>query len=227
MTKTYSAQVSRLLSAAHEDYLKTIYLLQRRGQAVTNNALAEAMSVAPASATNMVKKLDEFKLVKYVPYQGVTLTNLGEQVALEVLRHHRLLELFLHQVLSMSWDQIHEEADRLEHVISETLEAAIAISLGHPEIDPHGDPIPTKEGAVASVPGQPLSQAPVGGTYRLVRVMVQEPERLIYLSQLGLFPGAKILLRERAPFEGPLLMTVAGEQHALAYEMAAALIVEA
>lgn len=225
MAKHYNKDVSRLLSAVHEDYLKAIYLLQRHHETVTNAALARAMAVAPASATNMVKKLDDLSLVEHVPYQGVTLTALGEQVALEVLRHHRLVELFLHQALGMPWDQIHAEADRLEHVISEQLEDAIAASLGNPRIDPHGDPIPSKEGEIAHIKGRPLSAVPAGGTYQLVRVLVQDSERLVYLAELGLRPGVCLMLRERAPFEGPLLVAVDGEHHALAHDLAAALLV--
>jgi DtxR family Mn-dependent transcriptional regulator len=225
MEKTYSKNVSRLLTAAHEDYLKTIYLLQRRHEIVTNAALAEAMSVAPASATNMVKKLDDLDLVEHIPYQGMTLTTLGEQVALEVLRHHRLVELFLHQALGMSWDQIHDEADRLEHVISEQLEDAIASSLGNPLIDPHGDPIPGKDGEVAPVGGCRLSEAATGKSHRLVRVLVQDSERLVYLAKLGLLPGARLTVHARAPFDGPLLVGVDGERHALAHELAVALLV--
>lgn len=225
MIKSYSKQISRLLTAAHEDYLKAIYLLQRRNGTASNAALAEAMSVAPASATNMVKKLDGLQLVEYIPYQGVTLTALGTQVALEVLRHHRLVELFLHQALGMSWDQIHEEADRLEHVISEQLEDAIAASLGDPTVDPHGDPIPNREGEIVSRGGLPLSEVPTGRPYEIVRVLAQAPTRLMYLGELGLRPGAELTLHERAPFDGPLLLSIDGERHALAHELAAVLLV--
>ncbi len=151
-----------ILTSSHEDYLKTIYTLQRQGQEVSNSALARSMSVAPASATNMVKKLAELNLVTYEPYQGVLLSEAGRRVALEVLRHHRLLELFLHQALDMPWDQVHAEAERLEHVISETLEDAIAAALGDPTVDPHGDPIPSKDLVIQPTAGVPLSQAPVG-----------------------------------------------------------------
>lgn len=226
MSKRYNSALTRLLSPAHEDYLKAIYLLQHEGTIVTNAALADAMEVAPASATNMVKKLDDLHLVEYRPYQGVELTTLGEQVALEVLRHHRLVELFLHQALGIPWDQVHDEADRLEHVISERLEEAIAASLGHPSIDPHGDPIPTREGQIAAVEGLPLNQAETGESHRLIRVLTQDPDRLIYLAELGLNLGVDIVVIERAPFDGPLLVRIDGEQHALADEMAASLLVE-
>jgi len=126
----------------------------------------------------MVKKLAELELVEYEPYQSITLTAAGRQVALEVLRHHRLLELYLHQKLNLPWDQIHAEADRLEHVISEALEDAIAAALGNPTIDPHGDPIPSKDGHVETIVGVPLSAAELDQPYRLVRVLLQDADRL-------------------------------------------------
>jgi len=214
-----------LLTAAHEDYLKAIYMLQAGGQKVNNSALARYLDVSPASATNMVKKLAELRLVTHTPYQRIALTKAGERVALEVLRHHRLLELYLHQELNMPWDQVHAEAEKLEHVISESLEDAIARALGHPAFDPHGDPIPTKEGHVEPVEGVPLHAAQLDQPYRLARVLLQDAERLSYLGTLGLYPNAVVSLIERAPFEGPLLIEVDGAHHALAHDMADALLV--
>ena len=153
------------------------------------------------------------------------LTEAGERVALEVLRHHRLLELYLHQELKLPWDQVHAEAERLEHVISEALEDAIAIALGDPLVDPHGDPIPSKKGQIEKVTGLPLSSAQLDQQYRLVRVLMQDGERLRYLGTLGLYPNVCITLLEQAPFNGPLLIDVDGQHHALAHEMAARLLV--
>ena len=220
MTKNYVHATENPLTPAHEDYLKAIYLLEANGEPVSNSALAQHMGFAPASATNMVKKLAELHLVTHAPYRGVELTELGRQVALEVLRHHRLIELFLHETLDMSWDRVHEEADKLEHVISEAMEDAMAAVLGNPTVDPHGDPIPSKEGHVDKTPGSPLSVAAIGEPMRLVRVLTQDPDRLCYLGGLGLYPDAEIVLRERAPFQGPLLVEVNGKPHALAFEMA-------
>lgn len=214
-----------VLTPAHEDYLKAIYMLSNRGDKVNNSALANYLNVSPASATNMVKKLAELDLVTHAPYQSIALTPSGERVALEVLRHHRLLELYLHQELNMPWDRVHDEAERLEHVISELLEDAIATALGHPTVDPHGDPIPTKEGYVEQVDGIPLTQIKLSQPHRLVRVLMQDQERLNYLGTLGLYPSATITLLERAPFDGPLLINVDGEHHALAHEMAGCLLV--
>jgi DtxR family Mn-dependent transcriptional regulator len=219
MTKNYVHATENPLTPAHEDYLKAIYLLEANGEPVSNSALAQHMGFAPASATNMVKKLAELNLVTHEPYRGMELTDLGRQVALEVLRHHRLIELFLHETLDMSWDRVHEEADKLEHVISEAMEDAMAAVLGNPTVDPHGDPIPSKEGHVDKTPGSPLSIAAIGEPLRLVRVLTQDPDRLCYLGSLGLYPDAEVVLRERAPFNGPLLVEVNGKPHALAFEM--------
>lgn len=215
----------KTLTTAHEDYLKAVYLLHSQGVDVTNSALANHLSVSPASATNMVKKLADLKLLHYEPYQSIRLTQAGERVALEVLRHHRLIELYLHQELKLPWDQVHAEAEKLEHVISETLEDAIALALGHPQVDPHGDPIPTKKGQIDTVHGLLLSEAKLNRPYRLTRVLMQEEDRLRYLGALGLFPNAVVTLLERAPFDGPLLIEVNGVHHALAYDMAKMLLV--
>ncbi len=223
MPKNYSSEVNNPLSSNHEDYLKAIYLLEARGEQVTNSALSQYIGLAPASATNMVKKLAQMGLVDYRPYQSVALTETGKRVALEILRHHRLLELFLHKTLDIPWERVHEEAERLEHVISEALEDAIAASLGYPKVDPHGDPIPSKNGEISHAPSHPLSTAEAGHTYRLVRVLSQDTERLAYLGRLGLRLDVEIHLREQAPFDGPVLVEVDGEAHALAIDMAALL----
>lgn len=213
------------LTAAHEDYLKAIYQLASQQTKVNNSALAQQLRVSPASTTNMVKRLADLGLVEYEPYQEIVLTDAGQKVALEVLRHHRLLELYLHQKLNLPWDQVHDEAERLEHVISEALEDAIAHALGDPTTDPHGDPIPSKEGVVNEVAGVPLTIGETQRPYRLVRVLLQDQERLAYLGSMGLHPGATLSLSKITPFAGPLLVVVAGEQHALSHEMAEALIV--
>ena len=225
MAKTKMLGTRKKLTAAHEDYLKAVYLLKSQGMEVTNSALANHLEVSPASATNMVKKLAELGLIVYERYQSINLTDAGERVALEVLRHHRLIELYLHQKLKLPWDQIHAEAERLEHVISETLEDAIAVALNDPLVDPHGDPIPTKKGQIEKVAGLPLSSGRINLPYRLVRVLMQDEERLRYLGALGLYPNAQVMLLERAPFDGPLLIDVDGEHHALAHEMAKLLLV--
>ena len=223
MTKSYASEINSPLSSNHEDYLKAIYLLEARGELVTNSALSDFIGLTPASATNMVKKLAQMDLVVYKRYQGVSLTDTGRRVALEILRHHRLIELFLHKKLDIPWDRVHDEAERLEHVISESLEDAIAASLGYPKVDPHGDPIPSKSGEISHTPSRPLSSAEPGYTYKLVQVLSHDSGRLAYLGMLGLHPEVEIHLRAHAPFDGPVLVEVAGEAHALAFDMAALL----
>jgi DtxR family transcriptional regulator, Mn-dependent transcriptional regulator len=216
---------SKLITPAHEDYLKAIYTLANNSVEVSNSALANQLGVTPASATNMVKKLAELGLVTYEPYQSIELTKSGQKVALEVLRHHRLLELYLHDKLNLSWDQVHAEAEKLEHVLSETLEDAMAAALGNPTVDPHGDPIPTKDGHVDDVAGILLSEGELNRVYRITRVRVQDSDRLVYLGTMGLYPNARVTLLSRAPFSGPLLIEVDGEHHALAHDMAELLVV--
>lgn len=227
MAKSDSLRRTKLLTPAHEDYLKAIYSLGALGEAVSNSALANHLGVAPASATNMVKKLADLGLVEYARYQDIALTPDGEKVALEVLRHHRLLELYLHDKLNLPWDQVHDEAERLEHVISEALEDAISSALNDPRIDPHGDPIPTKDGKIDAIDGIPLSQAEIARPYRVQRVLLQDADRLVYLGALGLYPNATVTVLKRAPFAGPLLVAVDGEHHALAYDLAEVLVVAA
>lgn len=225
MVKPNETPTAKLITPAHEDYLKAIYTLESNGVEVSNSALAHHLAVTPASATNMVKKLAELGLVTYEPYQNVALTPSGQRVALEVLRHHRLLELYLHDKLNLPWDQVHAEAEKLEHVLSETLEDAMAAALGNPTVDPHGDPIPTKDGHVDNIGGILLSEGELNRSYRIIRVRLQDSDRLIYLGTMGLYPNANVILLSRAPFLGPLLIEVDGEHHALAYDMAEHLVV--
>lgn len=191
-----------------QDYLKTIYLLRQREGRATTSAIAQALSVTPASVTGMVKRLAGRGLVRHVPYQGVALTNSGERIALEVVRHHRILELFLMKSLGYSWDEVHEEADRLEHVISEDFEDRMARRLGHPAIDPHGDPIPAKSGRLPSVPERRLSELPVGRKARILRINDTDPALLRFAASLGLRPRARVTLMEAEPFGGSLRVRV-------------------
>lgn len=225
MTKHRPAPDHKVLTPAHEDYLKAIYTVQARGEEVSNSALAAQLDVSPASTTNMVKKLADLGLVVYEPYQTVQLTESGNRVALEVLRHHRLLELYLREKLNLPWESVHEEAERLEHVISEALEDAIAAALGDPTLDPHGDPIPSKAGVVNATCGIRLTEAELDRPYEIVRVLLQDPDRLVYLGGMHLYPHSVVTVLKRAPFSGPLLIEVAGERHSLAHDMALALVV--
>ncbi len=207
-------------SSAIEDYLKAIYDLHATESVVTTTALATAMGVSAASATNMLKKLAVLKLVQYSPYYGAELTPAGEKIALEVVRHHRLLEAFLHEALGMPWDEVHAEAHKLEHVLSDKLEDHIAEFLGNPTEDPHGDPIPTKSGVVTSSVQQSLADLPPGTRATIRRIGAQEPARLRYLRGLGLVPGATVRLIEQMPFEGPVRVRIGTREHSLDYKLA-------
>src|SRR4051812_39374694 len=197
---------------AVQDYAKAIYALEQRedaGGAVSTNALAERMGVTAASASSMVKRLDGLGLVTHVPYRGVQLTAAGTKVALEVLRHHRLLELYLAETLGVPWDRVHDEAEVLEHVLSDELEELIAAKLGHPTHDPHGDPIPTADGRLPAEPTRALSELCAGDHGRFVRVSDSDPEMLRYLADRGIAPGAELEIVEKQPFDGPLFVRFA------------------
>jgi DtxR family Mn-dependent transcriptional regulator len=214
-------------SEAIQNYAKAIYALEQRGNgAVTNNALAERLGVTPASASSMVKKLDELGLVTHEPYKGVKLTGGGRRVALEVLRHHRLLELYLAESLGVPWDRVHDEAEILEHVLSEELEELISAKLGNPTHDPHGDPIPNAELEIEEQPTQALASLATGSAGVFVRVSDSDPEMLRYLAQLGITPGARFEIVDRQPFGGPLFVRFHDRVHALGGELAAAMRVE-
>src|SRR5947208_11479930 len=186
------------ISAAVEDYAKAIYALQTRAQgAVTNNSLAERLGVTPASASAMVKKLDGLGLVEHVPYRGVELTPAGRRVALEVLRHHRLLELYLAESLGVPWDRVHDEAEVLEHVLSEELEELIATKLGNPKRDPHGDPIPTRELEIEEDHTESFDSLEPGGRGTFVRISDSDPQMLRYLADRGITPGTAFEIVEQ------------------------------
>jgi DtxR family Mn-dependent transcriptional regulator len=205
----------KILSSAMEDYLKALYDLRADDGTVTTTRLAATLRISAASATNMIKKLAALKLVRHSPYYGVALTPAGEKIALEIVRHHRLIEAFLHEALGLSWDEVHEEAHKLEHVLSDNLEDHIAEFLGNPTEDPHGDPIPTKAGIVAAGNTQSLADLTPGTSAMIRRVSDQDPAHLRYLHELGLVPKATVQIVEQAPFEGPLRVRVqnAGEHN--------------
>ncbi len=200
------------LSESGEDYLKAIFQLREElrrthdSDLVTTNALAARLGVAPGSVTGMVKKLADLELVTHAPYRGVNLTEVGERLALELVRHHRLLELYLTRVVGFRWDEVHDQADALEHAISEEFEDRIDEMLGNPAYDPHGDPIPTKEGQITGPELAPLAAMipDPDRIYTIVRVLTQDPTLLRYLDQLRLTPGTHIRLMARAPFGGDL-----------------------
>jgi DtxR family transcriptional regulator, Mn-dependent transcriptional regulator len=216
-------------SEAIEDYTKAIYALQRRtagGEGVSTNDLAERLRVTPASVSAMLKKLAERGLVVHERYRGVVLTPEGERVALEVLRHHRLLELYLAEHLGVPWDRVHEEAEALEHVISEDLEARIAAKLGNPTHDPHGDPIPDADLVMDEGDTQRLAELEPGARGRFVRISDSDPAMLRYLDERGVRLGDVLEVVDRQPFGGPLTVRFGDAEHVLGGGLAAAMRVE-
>lgn len=205
------------LTPAVEDYLKAIYKLTAGQQRASTNQIAEEMDVAPASATGMIQKLAKMvpPLVDYQKHQGVLLTPTGENAALEVIRHHRLLELYLHERLGYSWDQVHSEADRLEHVISEELEERIAQALGDPSHDPHGDPIPTRDFQVPEQIETRLSFLRPGQAAIVRRVANTSPDFLRYLQEIGLVPNARLVVNDYSPFDENLSLSIGGRNKSI------------
>ena len=204
------------LSEAIENYAKAIYALARRGDGtVTTNALAERVGVSAGSVSSMVKKLAERGLVEHEPYRAVQLTAEGRRVALSVLRHHRLLELYLAEHLGVPWDRVHEEAEALEHVISEDLAARIAAKLGHPTHDPHGDPIPDAALVIDEGHTRSLAEMDIGERGRFVRVSDTDPEMLRYLDGRGIALGDELEVVAREPFDGPLTVRFGSKDHVL------------
>jgi DtxR family Mn-dependent transcriptional regulator len=219
------SEASPRITHAMEDYLKGIYRLRQETGSVSTQALAEELGISGPSVTNMVKRLNELRLVEHTPYHGVRLTPAGERIALEVLRHHRLLELYLAETLGYPWDQVHDEAERLEHHLSEELEERMDTALGHPTRDPHGDPIPSREGTIAAVPSVRLADMDAGSWGVVCRVSDRDPEQLRYLGGLGLYPGVEVAVVERLPFDGPIRIVVAGREHVIGRPLAGAVSV--
>ena len=212
-------------SPAVEDYAKAIYALEAQGE-VTTTALAERMRVTPGSVSAMLKKLDAAGLVAHEPYRGVRLTPKGRRVALEVMRHHRLIELFLAEVLDMPWDRVHDEAEVLEHVLSEELEALIAAKLGNPTHDPHGDPIPTADLQLAEQPTERLSDLEPGARGTFVRISDTDPEMLRYLAERHIAPGACFEVVDKQPFGGPVFARFGDDTEVIGGRLADAMRVQ-
>lgn len=207
-------------SEAIEDFLKAAYLLQQEHERVPTSLLAETLGITAPSTTEMAKKLARAHLVDHEPYHGIRLTAAGERVALEIVRNHRLLELFLVEALGYSWDEVHDEADRLEHAVSERLAERIAEFLGHPSFDPHGDPIPSPEGDVHQRELVALSEWPVQQRGTVARLSDQAPDMLRYLAEKGLIVGADVEVLRADPFDGPLTLRVEGLEQVIGVNVA-------
>jgi DtxR family Mn-dependent transcriptional regulator len=226
------------ISHAIEDYLKAIYELAQDGGRASTSALSERLHVKPASVTGMLQKLADATeaaaeerpvLVNYERHRGASLTPAGERIALQVIRHHRLIELYLAEALGYEWDQVHGEAEKLEHVISEEFEDRISAYLGDPKRDPHGDPIPSKDGTMDEVCRTTLSDMDAGQTGRVSRVRDDDPALLRYLAELGIVPNAAVTVDKRAPFDGPLHVRVGKGKvaaHALGREVTDSVFVD-
>jgi DtxR family transcriptional regulator, Mn-dependent transcriptional regulator len=223
----HHAHRERRTNEGAENYAKAIYHLQgRTSEAVHTSDVAERLGVTAASASAMVKRLADEGLVDYEPYHGARLTPEGEKVALETIRHHRLIELFLAEVLGMPWDRVHEEAEVLEHHISEELEELIATKLGQPSLDPHGDPIPNRDLDVTDDDSIALSDLEPGEEGTFVRVSDSDASMLRYLADREIQPGAALSVTSREPFGGPMMVEIAGRTHPLGLELARSMRVD-
>lgn len=200
------------LSPAVEDYLKAIYKLQQSGEPAATSEVAEALGISAASVTGMARRLTEMGLARHEPYKGTALTDAGQKVALEVIRHHRLLELYLKEVMDYSWAELHEEAERLEHHISEEFESKLDELLGHPTRDPHGHPIPTREGEMDEVGTDRLADVEPGQQVVVCHLVDDDPSLLTHLEDRGLMPGAVLDVAEKVDFDGPLTIRIEGEE---------------
>lgn len=205
---------------AVEDYLKTIYELQSKQGKVSTTLLAKHLDFAPASVTGMIKKLADMRLVDYERYQGVQLTPAGEKIALAVIRHHRLVESYLAEALGVPWDKVHDEAEKWEHILSEDVAERMDAVLGHPTTDPHGSPIPSRDGVFAAQTGVPLTTLNVGQHATIAEVSDHDPELLRYLGTLNLYPKTDIEILAVAPFDGPFTIRQADKECILGREAA-------
>jgi DtxR family Mn-dependent transcriptional regulator len=209
------------LTRSVEDYLKAIYRLSRSGQPVGTSAIAQALELAPPSVSGMIRRLSEQGLLQHEPYRGVELTPEGRRAALRMVRRHRIIEAYLVAMLGYTWDTVHEEAERLEHAVSESLIERMASALGNPRFDPHGDPIPGPDGEIAELLYTPLNEIPTGETAEIRRVDTSHAERLRYLADRGLTPGTRVKVVGRDPFNGPLMLERDGKREIIGSELAA------
>jgi DtxR family Mn-dependent transcriptional regulator len=209
----------RHLSKSVEDYLKAIWLNARDGP-VSNSTVAMSLGVSRSSVTGMLSKLSDLGLVSYKRYHGAQLTPGGEKQALQLLRRHRLVETFLIEHFGYGWDEVHSEAEVLEHAVSDRFTERLAIRLGHPTHDPHGDPIPNADGTLPDTPNTPLAEVDIGGTLRVSRLLTQDADLLTYLANLGIRPGQGVKVHQHEPLGGLLHITVKGEKTVISKELA-------
>jgi DtxR family Mn-dependent transcriptional regulator len=209
------------LTRSVEDYLKAIYHLSLSGQPASTSAIAQVLELAPPSVSGMIRRLSEQGFLAHVPYRGVELTAEGKRAALRMVRRHRIIEAYLVGMLGYTWDTVHEEAERLEHAVSEALIERMAEALGNPRFDPHGDPIPGPDLEIAELIYTPLNEIPVGETAEIRRVDTSHAERLRYLADRGLTPGTRVKVVGRDPFNGPIALERDGKREIIGSELAA------
>jgi DtxR family Mn-dependent transcriptional regulator len=214
------------LTAPVEDYLKAIYALGKGTGAAATNEIAQRLDLAPASVSGMVRRLADQGLLAYERYHGVKLTEAGRRAALKTLRRHRVIEAYLAQALGYAWDRVHEEAERLEHAASDELIDRMAANIGEPEVDPHGAPIPTRDGAVDETEYRSLAELGVGASGSVVRVADEDPAMLRYLAELAIVPGKRITVKSRAPYDGPITLSVGRNELSIGPALAAHVLVD-
>jgi len=209
-----------------EDYLKAIYALGKGTGAAATNEIAQRLDLAPASVSGMVRRLADQGLLAYERYHGVKLTESGRRAALRTLRRHRVIEAYLAQALGYGWDRVHEEAERLEHAVSDELVDRMAATIGEPEVDPHGAPIPTRDGAVDETEYRSLAEMTVGASGSVVRVADEDPEMLRYLAELSIVPGKRVTVKSRAPYEGPIIISVGRHELSIGPALASQVLID-
>lgn len=215
-SKTVQPSITRSV----EDYLKAIFLLEAKGQPATTSDIALQLELSAPSVSGMIKRLSDQGLIEHSPYKGVVLAASGRRVALRMLRRHRIIEAYLVGFLGYSWDTVHDEAERLEHAVSEVLIERMAAALGNPRFDPHGDPIPDQNGAMDELVYTPLAEIPTGETAEIRRVVTSQGERLRYLEHSGLTPGTRVTVTEHQPFRGPITVSTEGHEQVIGHELA-------
>lgn len=208
------------LTSSVEDYLKAIFQLSESDKSASTNDIAHELGLAPPSVSGMMKRLAEQGLVKHLPYKGATLTQAGRTAALRMIRRHRLIEAYLVEFLDYTWDTVHKEAERLEHAVSDDLVERMADALGDPRFDPHGDPIPTADGRIEAVATVPMHELAVGERGQINRVDSASPEKLRWLAEAGLVPGAGVIMLAHQPFDGPVTIEVGGSEQVVGHELA-------
>jgi DtxR family transcriptional regulator, Mn-dependent transcriptional regulator len=218
-----AAAVHESLTRSVEDYLKAIYQLSPEGRPASTSDIANLLALSPPSVTGMVKRLSEHGLLEHLPYRGVLLTDEGRRAAIRMVRRHRLIEAYLVEFLGYSWDTVHEEAERLEHAVSDTMIERMAAALGNPTADPHGDPIPSADGSIHELACTPLSDVPVGETVEINRVHENQPARLRYIASLGLRPGVEVTVLDHQPFDDLVTIEVGAARHVIGRELGRAL----